>query len=310
MKRLALPATLLVLALALSACRAEIDDASLPTPIPLLSAADFPTPAARVAQAQPAAPVQEATAAPTAAPTEEPAVEPTVEAPAEAAVEPTAEQPATEAAEPTEAPTEASAEPATVEPATVEPATVETPAEASPEPTAAPTEEPAAEQPAAQETVEPVETPTAAAGAAEPTESPAEEAAAPADEAAAEPAAAAETAEDPYAGLPEEVKAAMETADPSRGEALATQNACQACHSLQEGQVVVGPPWFDIGNSAATRVEGEGAALYLYNSIAHPNDFIVEGFQPNLMVQTFAETLTDQEMADLIAYLLSLKAEE
>ncbi len=38
-----------------------------------------------------------------------------------------------------------------------------------------------------------------------------------------------------------------------------------------------------------------------------PNAYIEEGFQPNIMPLNFADRLSSQDMADLIAYMLSLK---
>jgi cytochrome c551/c552 len=109
-------------------------------------------------------------------------------------------------------------------------------------------------------------------------------------------------------GLPASIAALLPTADPVRGSELALQNGCSACHSLDEGVKVVGPSWYDLGNHAATRVAGESAPLYLYNSIVLPNQYILEGFLANLMPQTYADQLSEQEMADLIAYLLTLRA--
>jgi cytochrome c2 len=83
---------------------------------------------------------------------------------------------------------------------------------------------------------------------------------------------------------------------------------CGACHSLQEGVKVVGPSLFGIATTAATRKEGFDAAKYLHESIVLPNDFIVEGFtSPSGMPPTFANQMTKQDLADVLAYLLTLK---
>jgi hypothetical protein len=46
--------------------------------------------------------------------------------------------------------------------------------------------------------------------------------------------------------------------------------------------------------------------MYLYTSITNPNAYIVEGYQPNVMIQTYGQTLSDQDLADILAYLLTL----
>ena len=103
--------------------------------------------------------------------------------------------------------------------------------------------------------------------------------------------------------------ALLDSADPATGEQLTVSNGCIACHSLQKDQVLVGPSWYSVGATAATRVEGESAPAYLYQSITDPNAHIVEGFQPNLMPQIYKDTLTPAQLADIIAYLLSLKGQ-
>jgi cytochrome c1 len=58
---------------------------------------------------------------------------------------------------------------------------------------------------------------------------------------------------------------------------------------------------------AATRKSGYSAELYLYESIVEPNAYIVPGFQKDIMPGNADETLTDQDLADLIAYLMTMK---
>jgi hypothetical protein len=110
--------------------------------------------------------------------------------------------------------------------------------------------------------------------------------------------------------LPENITAALAQADPAQGEQLVVANGCTACHSLEEGVVQVGPSWYNLAGHAETRVEGQSAEYYIYNSIIHPNDYLVEGFLPNLMPMVYEATLGEQQMAHIIAYLLTLRGEE
>ena len=184
----------------LSQEESDLYQSTLPSPVPVITAAP-------VADEPTEAPAEGPAAEPTEVPAEEPAAEPTVAPAEEPAAEPT-EVPAEEpAAEPTEAPTEEpAAEPTEVpveEPAAaalakapVEP-TVEPTAAPTAEPTAAPTAEPTAAptaEPTAAPTAEPTAAPTAeptAAPTAEPTAAPtAEPTAAPTAEPTAEPTAA------------------------------------------------------------------------------------------------------------------------
>ena len=46
---------------------------------------------------------------------------------------------------------------------------------------------------------------------------------------------------------------------------------------------------------------------YIRISILHPNEFIVEGFPENLMPAIYSEIFSEEEVNDLIAYLLTLQ---
>jgi mono/diheme cytochrome c family protein len=104
--------------------------------------------------------------------------------------------------------------------------------------------------------------------------------------------------------------------DAQSGEALATSLGCTACHVLSQ----TGPAWLakdgqpGVGTRAAERLQDPnytGKATspeqYLFESIVDPNTYVVSGFPPNVMPQTYANQLTDQNMADLITYLMTLK---
>lgn len=103
--------------------------------------------------------------------------------------------------------------------------------------------------------------------------------------------------------------------DAANGEALATSKGCTGCHVATN----TGPAWFPdggqpgIGDRAATRLTDagyEGQATtpeqYLLESIVNPSAYLVTGFQP-VMPANYGQTLTAQEVADLIAYMLSIK---
>ncbi len=109
--------------------------------------------------------------------------------------------------------------------------------------------------------------------------------------------------------MPAEFLTALDAADPARGEQLALQNACIGCHNLDPNMVMAGPTWYAMAATAAERVEDQDATAYLYNSIVHPNDYLVDGYAAGIMLQNYGDTLSDQDVADLVAYLLTLQAE-
>jgi mono/diheme cytochrome c family protein len=94
--------------------------------------------------------------------------------------------------------------------------------------------------------------------------------------------------------------------DAARGEQIFLAQPCHACHmDLSVGPAFPGDPPLEV--RADTRRPGYSAELYLYESIIEPNADIVPGFQKDIMPGDFSKTLTDQEMADLIAYLMTMK---
>ena len=110
--------------------------------------------------------------------------------------------------------------------------------------------------------------------------------------------------------------------DPARGEALYEQSnigpnnapGCITCHSLEPGEVIVGPSHAGLATRAGETVrdpgytgEAETAEGYLRESIVSPNAYVEEGFAPNVMYQKFSEDLTDREIADLVAFMMTLK---
>ncbi|HNB51985.1 MAG TPA: cytochrome c, partial [Anaerolineales bacterium] len=101
--------------------------------------------------------------------------------------------------------------------------------------------------------------------------------------------------------------------DAKAGEALfneaviVDQPGCNTCHSLTPDTVVVGPSLAGVATRAETRVDGVSAEDYIRQSILEPDAYVVEGFQPGVMVQVWAEKLTPEQVDNVVAYLLTLK---
>lgn len=83
---------------------------------------------------------------------------------------------------------------------------------------------------------------------------------------------------------------------------------CQNCHVVQADAVpVVGPSLYGIATVAGKRVPGQSAEEYLRLAIVDPNDYVLEGYQPGIMVRTYGMLLTEQQINDLVAYMLTLE---
>lgn len=100
------------------------------------------------------------------------------------------------------------------------------------------------------------------------------------------------------------------SADPvERGAKWSQTFGCLACHTL-DGSKGVGPSWLGLAGSERTFSDGTTAIAddaYLLNSILNPNGNIVEGFTPGIMPQNFATQMTENQLADVIAYIKSLR---
>lgn len=120
------------------------------------------------------------------------------------------------------------------------------------------------------------------------------------------------TPEQIYAGLPEELVTATQNADPADGPNVALLNACSGCHAVEAGVTLAGPTWVGLGDRAVERALATGSpgpAEYLHQSIINPNAYVVPGYSPGIMLQNLSDTLSTEDMATLIAYILSLRQE-
>ncbi len=112
--------------------------------------------------------------------------------------------------------------------------------------------------------------------------------------------------------------------DPVQGEALYRQETigergapgCTTCHSLEPGEVKVGPSHAGVGARAAERVrspeyagEATDAAGYLRESILDPDADVVGGFDPGVMYGKYEEVLRESQVDDLVAFLLTLQSD-
>ncbi len=99
-------------------------------------------------------------------------------------------------------------------------------------------------------------------------------------------------------------------ADAGSGEKLFNQSnneapACSACHSLAGESSGIGNSLAGIAALAGGRVPGQSAEEYLYWSILRPGQYLLAGYS-NLMYSRYEEGLEPADLADLIAFLLTL----
>ena len=88
---------------------------------------------------------------------------------------------------------------------------------------------------------------------------------------------------------------------------IGSQAGCATCHSLDADMVIVGPSMDGIGSRAGSTISGMSAEDYLNESILDPAAYLVEGFPAGTMPQVWEDELTDEQVDQLVAYMLTLK---
>ena len=103
---------------------------------------------------------------------------------------------------------------------------------------------------------------------------------------------------------------AADITDPiALGRERFNQYACNACHVLSDANAMgqIGPNLDGIGGWAGEMIPGQTAEEYLRNAIIKPNDFVPEGYAPNIMPQDYALRMPPEDVDALVQYMLSQK---
>lgn len=110
------------------------------------------------------------------------------------------------------------------------------------------------------------------------------------------------------ATLPPLAPPADESTPEGRGQAVFLQAGCTACHTISGiSSGNVGPVLDGLASLAGSRVSGLTAQEYVRQSIEDPSAFVVEGFTDGIMPPNFAEVLSEDQINDLVAFLLTLQ---
>jgi nitric oxide reductase subunit C len=96
------------------------------------------------------------------------------------------------------------------------------------------------------------------------------------------------------------------------GMAVYAAQGCAGCHGEPGGAGLVGPNLGGLATRAGSTVPGLSAEEYIRQSIVQPNAYVVPECPngpcaPNLMPQTYAQTLAPAELDGLVQYLLTLE---
>lgn len=108
-----------------------------------------------------------------------------------------------------------------------------------------------------------------------------------------------------------EASKGCEDTDENCGFRWATQFGCISCHAVAEGPSAptIGPSWVGIFGNQESLTDGSQVLVdeeYVLQSILEPNAQIVAGFQGGQMPQNFAEVISEEQLAQIVAFIRSL----
>lgn len=104
-------------------------------------------------------------------------------------------------------------------------------------------------------------------------------------------------------GIPDQVAAG----NPTRGEQRFGEIGCNGCHVINGVGGMIGPDLSQIASRPLRQASRwPSVAAYIEESIRNPQAYVVEGF-PADMPSAEQLQLTDEDVRDVVAYLLTLR---
>jgi hypothetical protein len=100
--------------------------------------------------------------------------------------------------------------------------------------------------------------------------------------------------------------------DPQNGQRLFNELqpqagfACATCHRVDSEERLIGPGLLNVSEHVTHRPVNQDAETYIRTSIMDPGAFVVETFPDMLMPRLYGQIFTEQQINDLVSYLLTL----
>ena len=99
---------------------------------------------------------------------------------------------------------------------------------------------------------------------------------------------------------------ALPAGDAAAGAVVfAGEGGCRGCHALTPETRIVGPSLAGVAARAAQVSDDYSAELYLYEALVEPDVQVAAGFPAHVMPANFRQRLSAQQLADIVAFLLT-----
>ncbi len=87
------------------------------------------------------------------------------------------------------------------------------------------------------------------------------------------------------------------------GKSVFASSGCGGCHTFKAAgtNATIGPNLSKV--TADAKSAGQPLATFTQDSIVNPNAFIAKGYQANVMPQTFGQSLSAKQIADVVAFI-------
>lgn len=85
--------------------------------------------------------------------------------------------------------------------------------------------------------------------------------------------------------------------------------ACITCHYVHSDARLIGPGLGGLKDRAPEYMPADTIEEYIRQSILYPDDFLAPGnpaYPPRIMPRRYSEVFSEQELEDLVAYVMSL----
>lgn len=83
--------------------------------------------------------------------------------------------------------------------------------------------------------------------------------------------------------------------------------SCVSCHALDEDIATFGPILRNMVDVAQVRAPDMNPIDYIREAIVDPNAYVVSGYDANVMYGTYGQDLTDEQINQIIAFILTLE---